>query len=472
VLVALPWLAALAPAVALAQDATALHPAEVLDSSETYFPLILQSLARRQAAEGELVEARGAFDVVFSADATSRVSGFYDGSVVTGMTRQRLRPMGTNVYAGYRISDGNFPIYEDEYFTNSGGDLTVGVLFSLLRDRDIDAERFGIMDSELSLEQADQDVLLTKIGVQRRALVAYWGWVTAGRKLAVYRNLLRIAEDRVSGLEQQVRRGARAEIFLVENSQNLTRRETLTTAAERDFRMAANELSYYFRDANGEPVRPDPGRLPPVQPLEAIEDPGPLSATAATEALLRRPELMRLRATIERIQNRIALAENSLKPRLDLNVEVDHDFGSVAEGGISRDATDTKLGVTFSVPLQQREGRGRLFAAESELLALRQEQRLKEQEIEIEVRNILIALDGAEELLRLANQQMSQTAQMRDAEQQRFDSGASDFFLVNIREETAANARILFHEARFDREAALADYYAATVDLNELLIAN
>lgn len=453
--------------VARAENDAPLVAAEVLQSSEVHFPRILESLARRRAAEGDALEAQGAFDLVFEADGFSRVSGFYDGTVMQGLTRQRFRNMGGSVYAGYKLSDGDFPIYEDEYFTNSGGEMTVGVLFSLLRDREIDSQRFGIMDTELSLRVADQEVLMTKIGVQRRALGAYWQWVTAGRKLAVYENLLRIAEDRESGLEQQVERGARAEIFLVENRQNLTRRQTLATAAERDFRVAANELSWYYRNDEGSPDLPEASQLPPAE-LTRLGPVPEVVVADATDALLRRPELLRLRATIERVKNRISLAENTLKPRLDLNLEVDHDFGGIAEGGLSRDATDTKVGVTFSVPLQQRTGRGRVYAAEAELSALRQEQRLKQEEIEIEVRNILVALDGAEALLRLAEQQVVLTERMRDAEQRRFDSGASDFFLVNIREETAANARILFHEARLDREIALANYFAATVDLDRL----
>ena len=466
VIVSLVLIASLGTAQAQ-ESARPLEPAEVLASSEIHFPRILQSLAQRSAAEGDALAALGAFDLVFGADGFSRVSGFWDGSVVTGMASQRFRNNGGGVYAGYRLSDGEFPIYEDQYFTNSGGELTVGVLFSLLRDRQIDSDRFGIRDTELTVLEADQDVLLTKIGVQRRAIGAYWQWVTMGRKLAVYRNLLEIAELRESGLEEQVRRGARAEIFLVENSQNLVRRRSLVAAAERDFEVAANDLAFFYRDGDGLPRLPGADRLPPFD-NERLTVPPRMEMAAATDALLKRPELARLRATIQRVQNRLSLAENALKPRLDLNVEVDHDFGGVAEGGISRDSTDTKVGFTFSVPLQMRSGRGQVYAAESELGALRLEQRLLQDEIEIEVRNILASLNGAERLLMLASEQVGLARRMEEAEQRRFDSGASDFFLVNIREETAANAEIEFHRARLDRELALADYQAATVDLNRL----
>ena len=54
---------------------------------------------------------------------------------------------------------------------------------------------------------------------------------------------------------------------------------------------------------------------------------------------------------------------------------------------------------------------------------------------------------------------------MRDAEIKRFQSGASDFFLVNLREQFEADARIRFLAGELERRIAEADYAAATVDL-------
>ncbi len=455
-------------ASAYAQEQS-LRPEEVLAASYDHFPAILESLARQRGAEAEVLTAEGAFDLVFTGDGFSRVSGFYDGTVLTGGAERRLRSMGASVYANYRLSNGDFPIYEDVYFTNSGGEVRLGFLYSLLRDREIDPQRFGVRDAELSLEQAELDVMLTRVGVQRQALIAYWRWVTAGRKLQVYENLLEIARNREAGLQREVDRGARAAIFLTENLQNIVRRQTLQTAAERDFRLATNDLSFYYRDGGGDPVLPERDRLPPIGSLSSNgEELG--SEEPISQALLRRPELTRLRAAIQRAQNRRALAENAQKPRLDLNVELDHDFGGIAEGGISRDATDTKVGFTFSVPLQLRQARGQIDAANAELMALEQQQRFIEEQIEVEVGNILVSLDAAQSLLTLAEEQVVQSETMQAAEQRRFESGASDFFLVNIREETAANARVLFHDARLEREVARANYDAATVNLPRLRI--
>ena len=45
----------------------------------------------------------------------------------------------------------------------------------------------------LNLQAAEFDVLLTKIGVQEQALIAYWNWDTRGRQLQVFEELLNLA---------------------------------------------------------------------------------------------------------------------------------------------------------------------------------------------------------------------------------------------------------------------------------------
>ena len=442
-----------------------LLPAEVLAASETHFPSILKAMADRQVAAGRVTEARGAFDVVFAADGFDRLDGYYDGTALSGKVIKPLRPLGAQLYGGYSLSNGDFPIYEDEYYTNTGGKAKLGVLFSLLRDRDIDNRRFGEVDAALALEQAELEVLLTKVGVQQQALAAYWRWVAAGQQLTVYEDLLSIARKREVGLEREVSSGRRASIFITENRQNITRRQTLATTARRDFQVAANRLAFYLRDSNGEPREPSTGRLPTPEGLAELA-PVPAAATLDVPLLLaRRPELRILQTGAERALQKIAVSENELKPRLDLSVELADGFGAVGEGGASRDSTDAVVGFTFKVPLERRQARGRIAQAEARLESLRQEQRRVEDQVEIELRNILLELDTARELMALARQDVELSETMRRAELRRFEQGASDFFLVNIREETAADARVRYYGAIRRARVAQANFDAATVNL-------
>lgn len=453
---------------AVPHAAAALLPEEVLAASEQHFPAILKALAERQAAVGRVTESLGAFDLVFNADGFDRLAGFYDGVNVGGTVIKPLRPFGAKIYGDYSVSNGDFPIYEDEYFTNNGGTAKLGVLFSLLRDRDIDQRRFGEIDAQLALQQADLEVILTKVGVQQRALNAYWRWVADGQQLAVYENLLSIALDREKGLEREVSSGRRAEIFLTENKQNITRRRTLATSARRDFRVAANNLAFYLRGQDGEPQQPPAQRLPSESQLNAMPVPPLPSSLNVATTLERRPELRILQTGAERALQKLALSENELKPRLDLNMELAEGFGSLGEGGASRDGTDAVVGFTFSVPLERRQAKGRITQARAQLESLRQEQRRVEDQVEIELQNILLELDIARQLMALAETDVRLSETMRLAELRRFEQGASDFFLVNIREETAANARIAYFTALQRTRAAQANFDAATVNLARL----
>ncbi|MEM7764190.1 MAG: TolC family protein [Pseudomonadota bacterium] len=445
---------------------------EVLTSSANFFPAILEAELNRAVVAGEQQIALGKFDILFDADSYNRASGFYDGQVLTSKVTQPLRPLGAKLFGQYQISDGDFPIYEDGFFTNRGGQAKVGVVMSLLRDRDIDERRFAEQDARLALQQADLDVLLTRIGVQRKAAMAYWKWVAYGQQLQVYRDLLTIAEDRDAGLIKQVASGARARIFLTENQQNIVRRRTFVAAAERDFLRAANDLAFYLRDGQGSPLQPPLNRLP--SGVEPVSDGVALTAKAldSMSAMIeQQPEVRRLRTTIRRAANTIALRENALKPQLDLTVELAEGLGGVGEGGVSRDSTDTMIGLNFSVPVQRNAAKAKLQQARDKLDALRVKERQLQEQLALQLNAIVLTLRFAEQLAVLSVQEVEQSSILEQAELTRFRSGASDFFVVNIRERAVANARIKAISAALDTRLAQVDFDTATLNLRSLGIA-
>ena len=467
-------LALLLPSITRADVNTntqALHVTEVLNSAQIHYPRIIESLAELRAAEARSLAAMGAFDIVFDAEGFDWTSGFYDGRSVEGRATRRLEDYGAEFYGGYRVSNGDFPIYEDKRFTNSGGQLELGALFSLIRGRDIDDERFLRRDTQLAIREADFDVLLTRIGIAQQTLIAYWRWVALGQKKNVYQDLLDIALERQVGLEQEVERGARPRIVLTENLQNIMRRKTLLATSLRDFNKAANDLSLFLRDDNGQTTVVEEARLPNYQPVANNIDSMP-AMLQLDQAIQSRPEVKSLRNTITRTLRRIELNENDLLPQLDLKLELAQPFGGVAEGGVSRDETDLILGIEFSIPLERRAARGALAESKAKLSALRQKERLLQDQIQLEVRNILLNLRTSQELLELASQEVGQAEELRDAERKRFQLGASDFFLVNIREQTAAEALIRYFLAGMQREIAQTNYDAAMVNLQKLGIDN
>ncbi|MEL6738744.1 MAG: TolC family protein, partial [Pseudomonadota bacterium] len=181
-----------------------LLPETVLRASALTFPSVLESFERAAAARSDQLAADGAFDLILEGEAYDRVTGTFSGGYAEVGARQPIAPLGAEVFGTYRLSDGTFPIYENIFNTNQLGEFKIGGLLSLLRDRRIDQRRFDVEDTRLASSQARLDVLLVQLKVQHEALRAYWYWVAAGKEVAVYEELLEIAEARAIGLARQV----------------------------------------------------------------------------------------------------------------------------------------------------------------------------------------------------------------------------------------------------------------------------
>jgi outer membrane protein TolC len=445
-----------------------LLPESVLRSSALTFPSILESFEREAAARSDQLAADGAFDLILEGEAYDRVTGTFSGGYAEVGARQPIAPLGGEVFSTYRLSDGTFPIYENIFNTNQLGEFKIGGLLSLLRDRRIDKRRFDVEDTRLASNQARLDVLLVQLKVQHEALKAYWYWVASGKEVAVYEELLEIAEARAIGLARQVDAGATPRIALTENEQNVIRRRTLLTEAQRDFQTAATSLSYYLRSETGALITPVREQLPDRQVLARLPDMQALLAVQRSEVLANRPELQNFKIALERAQNKVALRENDLQPKLDVTAELSRDFGAIGDGGPTFDSTDTIVGLTFSVPLQRRTARGRLRRAEAELREIELRERRIVDQISVELDNILTNLNAALRLATLAENEVEQADAMVAAERRRFSLGAGDFFLVNVREERAADAQIRQIRANLNGRLAEASYNAATMDLRAL----
>ena len=463
-------LVAALPATGVAAELTL---ADVRASAQSHVPTILRALANNRVAAGERQAANGAFDLVFAADSYNYAGGFYDGLVQTAKATKPLSDFGASVYGQYRVSDGTFPVYQDEFFTNTGGQAKVGVLFSLLRDRDIDQRRFALADAELALRATEFDLLLIRIGLAQRSTIAYWRWVAAGRRLNIYRQLLDNAIARNEGLEREIRQGARAAIFLTENQQNITRRRALVVRAERDLALAAARLGFFRRSADGTMQPPAPSELPAdMGALPALAGDSLTSAAQIDDVLARHPQLGALRNAVSRSKLAIALRENALKPRLDVNLEVGHGLGAIAEGGSSRDSTDPIIALSFAVPIERRTARARLEQERNKLSALEFETREAADRMEQALLELGLRRTFARSLFGLATQEVEQLRTLQEAERRRFAAGASDFFLVNVREENTANSEIQLLNAQLDAVVADVNFAAATLDFAALDLAD
>ncbi|NBO18813.1 MAG: TolC family protein [Proteobacteria bacterium] len=466
----LPLSLALAALLWAQPAAAALTLEKLLDSSARHYPKVQKSLAGIEVGQGKVQAARGAFDWELNQKAISRVSGFYSGDYAESQITRRLADSAVRVHGGYRVSDGGFPVYEDELVTLDSGEFNAGITLSLWRNRIVDEERFQLRDSELELEQRRVELLLTQLGVQYDAMQAYFSWVAAGKALKVSEGLLQLAQQRQKGFKARVARGDMADIYLTENQQYIAKRSADVNEARRQLENRATKLSLFWRDEDGNPVLPRAEDLPadfPVFKALAIN-----LGEEIERARTLRPELIRLNLGMQRERNKMQLGENKLMPKVDLKVEGARDIGDATAAQRSRVGTEGKIGLSISIPLQRNTGEGLVKQSQNTLRQLEHDSRLLNDQIATEIQIAANNYHVASENLKLAGKEISATLAMEQAERERFEGGAVDYFVLNMREERAGDARMKQVDAQLKLWLAIADYYLATLQAEKLRISS
>lgn len=435
--------------------------AEILESTRVHYPPLLAAIQEIELAEGGRRAALGKFDTGLSFGGAADRFGFYENYRLDVGLEQSLQLWGAKLYAGWRLGQGDFAPYSGLLETRDGGEVRAGIKLPLLRDRGIDRSRAKLEQARIGVTLAELSVVEQQILVRQLATWAYWDWVAAGGSFEVARDLLELALARDAFLRESVDAGALPEIEVTDNRRAILKRRSDLVSAERQLSKAAIYLSLYYRDAQGEPVVPEPVRLPGGFPSPEPFDPARFEEDVAL-ALGRRPELQSVRAEAEGVRVDERLGSNLAMPGLDLAL------GATVESGASPDVkrgpSELKAGLVLSLPVQRREGLGKRQQARAKLEQLRRKEQFLSEKIEAEVRDAAIALKAAFEKASLLDEEVEVTRELESLERERFELGDTNLFTVNLREAAAA-------DAEYRRIESLADYQRAKA-LYELVLAS
>lgn len=443
--------------LAQASDEKKLSHYEVVAAANKNYPKILSYYEKVNSAEGTALGTLGFFDIKLKQNYTDKSRGFYDGKTTDTLLEKELGFMGAKVYGGYRKSFGSFADYEGASRTNDGGEYRAGAKFSLLRDSGIDQNRLGVILANLGVRESKIQLETIKKEIERDATKAYWKWIASAKVFHIYEELYQLAIKRQSQLEERLKKGDVAEIIVSENKKNILRRKSALAKARQDFENAAIYLSLFWRGENGAPIVPKQNQVPEIH-LSLHEIENSQIVRDLETALSNRPELQILKIQKEQNSSQLKYADNLFKPQLDVDLGASKDLGN---GSASRSQANNYVGLDFAIPLQQREARGKSAEYESKLKSLKFEQQLLEDRIKAELEQIKIQISSIVEM----HQNLSEEAKLADllehSEREKFKHGASNFFLVNLREQDTAASKAAVAEMLERYQGALADYKMA-----------
>lgn len=431
---------------------------DVIASTFKHHPLILAQVKELNLAEQKLTQATGAFDLNLKGSGEGYTDGYYDGKAFNAFLEKPLYYMNSKAYGGYRKSEGEFPIYTQEVITQNRGELFAGVMVSLLRNNTIDYQRFNRILAEQDMVQSQIYLNQQFIELQTMAANAYYKWLTDLEKVRVQSELLDLAVSRVKSFDTRIRKGDLAKIYGVENEQYILRRRTELNSNEQKLYESALYLSLYLRDENGVPIilkSSNPSKIKDIKsrPVKNAND--LLNVVNQQDLEIKAYESQRVQADADR-----RMGANDLLPKLDVKYEVSEDQGDPVT---NLEPFEQKVYLNLEIPIERRLGAGRRNAAKAKQEALNFKINFKREKNQIEVLSLLNNLRLYKSNFDLTQKEIELSDKLREAEIVKFYKGASDFILVNLREESLA-------ESKIKNLTAYLDYHLNFVELQRLAV--
>ena len=454
------------------------------------------------AAEARESGALGSYDLRLKVDAsehhhrdpiTTLFSGAPAGEVSPSNTDfsssvsvSRLFKSGATATATAGVNrdttESLFTLFVPAYITSLG----VQVRQPLLRNREVDSARTSLkitaLDRQKSnalLQQQVQDVVAS---VEK----AYWALVAARREVEVRNNSITLAERQKTDTQTRIDARTAAALDIAQPTAELERRRGDYFAALETAARAERALKLLMTDDPGDPIWGQ--TLTPSDPVEIERKPVDIQRALA-DAVTHRPELAALGSDVSSAEAQAVLAKDALRPQVDIvagftsrGLAGDHNANTVAfpgvpslfpdvlSGGLGTSYNtllhgrfpDASIGVSVDVPLGRRAARGDLGAA----LAQQRQASLRlsqaRERITVDVLNAATALETAAARIQSTRAGLVAANTTLQAEQDRFDAGATTNFFVLTRQTDLALAQLAEISAAADYRKALADFARAT----------
>jgi outer membrane protein TolC len=425
-----------------AQGESFLSLENVLDSTEKHHPHILKAQWEVQEQE-RLTQVRQApFDPKVTFE-YGKHQGYPNAEYQELGLEGTLPGTGIKIKSSLDRTEGVFPPYQGERNTGNEGRWKGSITIPLLRGLITDQVRTDLENQKLRTQAQGELEKLTKIQTYTQAAMAYWNWRTQVENRRTLEDLLKIAYDTDSFIEQKVQRGDSPRIDKIENQKIIAQRQAQVVTAKQNESDAALKLSLFLRSEEGLPLVPKP-----QQASVWTQEPAPknIQSELHTEAIVNAfPSIRQILVDIKSVENSQTLQAQNQLPQLDFKYE-DSTYNGALPGNRT-DAREQFAGLYFSFPFLNLEARNRKKSLEFKIQGKKAELQIKKDQLKNYLEQTLVDLHSLESVLIHNQTELKTSEALVFAERRRFRAGNSSLFLVNTRESEATLAKIKVHEA-------------------------
>ncbi|WKN45425.1 TolC family protein [Tunicatimonas pelagia] len=463
----------------LAQSDTTVQVRSTLSLEDFFQTVLVNHPVARQAyllqplAQQELRLARGSFDPTLSSNFSTKE---YGGSPYYEIWNTQLDiPMWfpADLSIGYEQNRGQF--INNEESNTEDGLISAGVSMPIGRGLFIDERRAAVRIAQQMQEMAEADQVNAINQVLLDAGEAYWDWYYAHQAYEVTNEVAQLAEVRLRGVVQQVKKGDAAPFDSLTAYINYQEREVQrdqARLADENARLTASVFVWQHQQdgfipqdirESTQPIRPDSLFMLSLNQLAELQQ----------QARTQHPDLIVLAGENQQLRITERLNKEYLKPTVDLtyNFLAQSVWGNapslLSNGRFSEPAwwrNNYTAEIAFAFPLFLRQERAALAQTRLQLKQNTFEQGWVQRTIENEVTMAYNTLFNLRGVIGRQQKMVANYEQLLAGEQRRFRFGESSLFLINTRETELLDARIELLDLQTQYEKARLNLqYAAGV---------
>lgn len=420
----------------------AITPEELRESVLKTFPLIEEANLKREAADAEVMSAKGEFDHKLKFKSRNKIEDKYDNQFFETSLERNTGFQGISLLAGHRQGTGSFALYDGKPATSSLGEIYAGISVPLFRDRSTDAARTNLAVARLERDQSREEVKVKQFMYIHKALSLYYKWIAEDRILKINRELLELAMERESMLQNKFSRGDVEKIKLTDNERTIAKRQAEVQKSEVKLRTIEAQLILFTGDVKSISSLKDEDLKTLTDPhLGSLPDPATL------------PQVRILNLEREKGKLLEKLYDQGTLPGLGLDVLGARELA----GNSPNDPDRLQVGVRFDFPLENRKARGKSVAQVYKVKALDKRIEFTLRELSANYENAVTVLQINLKRFATTSDEAEKSMTMARAEQTRFRLGGSELFTVLLRELDVADAEIRKWTSWYDFHQAVLD---------------
>lgn len=313
----------------------------------------------------------------------------------------------------------------------------LGVSLDPLRGLIYDKRRAAVQQANAMVKLTRQEQQLVVNDLLFETTEAYWEWVNAYLVNRVFLSAVKTNEFRFDFVKKAFQQGDRASIDTIEALSQLQLVQTLQLQAALDLQKARFFLSNYFwteqnqpyvfgdevvPDTSGAQFNPSRVQLPVLEKM--IE-----------AAMLEHPKLNAIDSKRDVLEIDRKVKTLDLLPSFKINYNfLDKGYNVPDVFKQSLFQNNYKYGLSFGLPLLQRQARGELSRTKNKISEIDFSRKLTELEIQNKIKSVFTESTSLMTQINVSEQNFLNNKQLLDAENMKFSMGESSMFLVNARE--------------------------------------